>query len=170
MSLEGSVKRTSVYIISLVMVLACLGGWRQISRRSLPITSSTKMDTPARVQLNDTYGSLPLSFEANRGQADNKVRFLSRGSGYTLFLTPAEAVLALRQPSSKKSRDAVLRMRLVGANPSPQIVGAEELPARSSYFVGSDPGRWRNAIPNYARVRYQQIFPGVDLVFYGNQH
>jgi hypothetical protein len=158
-----------MYIVAVVLALACLIGWRQLSQSTSPSLSSAKTTVPERVQLNQVYGSLPLSFEANRGQAEKNVRFLSRGNGYTLFLTSAETVLTLRRPSGRTSNDAVLRMRLVGANPSPRIVGTEELSARSSYFVGNDPGRWRNAIPNYARIRYHQVFPGVDLVFYGNQ-
>ena len=158
-----------MYIVAVVLALACLIGWRQLSQSTSPSLSSAKTTVPEHVQLNQVYGSLPLSFEANRGQAEKNVHFLSRGNGYTLFLTPAETVLTLRRPSGRTSNDAVLRMRLAGANPSPRIVGAEELSARSSYFVGNDPGRWRNAIPNYARIRYHEVFPGVDLVFYGNQ-
>ncbi len=54
--------------------------------------------TPAPKQVAKSYGRLPLSFEANRGQTDGQVKFLSRGRGYTLFLTPTEAVLALKRP------------------------------------------------------------------------
>ena len=112
-------KRTRMYIVAVVLALACLIGWRQLSQSTSPSLSSAKTTVPEHVQLNQVYGSLPLSFEANRGQAEKNVRFLSRGNGYTLFLTPAETVLTLRQPSGRTSNDAVLRMRLVGANPSP---------------------------------------------------
>src|SRR5207249_2998421 len=102
---------------------------------TMPLTASTaapRAATPVRVV--DTYGNLPLHFEANHGQTDSQVTFLARGRGYTLFLTPTEAVLALRQPhaaktSPKTSRmarvadpedrqgmgQAVLRLRLLGA-------------------------------------------------------
>jgi hypothetical protein len=123
----------------------------------------------------EAYGNLPLSFEANTGQADSRVRFLSRGPGYTLFLTSDEAVLALPAPHGKSDRSAdpenptIMRMRLVGANTAATISGAEELPGKSNYFIGNDPNRWRTNIPNYAKVRYHAVYPGVDLLYYGNQ-
>ncbi|HEX3554553.1 MAG TPA: SBBP repeat-containing protein, partial [Thermoanaerobaculia bacterium] len=101
----------------------------------------------------------PPGFEENRGQTDGRVRFLSRGEGYNLFLSPTEAVLALR--------DRTLRLGWVGAAPAPRISGEQELPARSHYFFGNDPARWRTGISSYEKVRYQSLYPGVDLVFYG---
>jgi hypothetical protein len=181
------------------------------------------------------YGKLPLSFEANRGQTDAPVRFLSRAVGYTLFLMGTEAVLSLRkpsavsrQPSGKRNwkletgnskfetrkpaqRDgflaratanglrttngllpssidnhqssidnspapspqppapAVLRLKLLGANPEAIVTGLEELPGKSNYFLGNDPKKWRTNVPNFARVKYENVYPGVDLVYYGNQ-
>src|SRR5580765_7725178 len=88
----------------------------------------------------ESYGKLPLSFEANQGQTDSQVKFLSRGNGYTLFLTSAEAVLSLQEPSARNGplvsaqsakSAAVLKMKLVGANPSPQLTGGDELPGKS---------------------------------------
>ena len=136
--------------------------------------------TPAanKPQVVENYGKLPLSFEANRGQTDNRVDFLSRGSGYTLFLIPTEAVLALRKPAASEvgkvesngdTEEAVLRMKLVGANPSPRVSGLEELPGRSNYFIGNDPAKWRTNVPHYAKVQYKDVYPGVNLVYYGNQ-
>lgn len=119
----------------------------------------------------ELYAKLPLSFEANQGQADSTVKFLSRGPGYTLFLTSTEAVLALSQnpqATSHKPR-APLRMKLVGANPEPKMTALEELPGKSNYFIGNDPSKWRTNVPNYSRVRYESVYPGIDLVFYGNQ-
>jgi hypothetical protein len=126
--------------------------------------------------LAESYGKLPLTFEPNRGQTDARVKFVSHGPGYTLFLTSDEAVLRL-QPSGEGDRlrttekpraDAVLQMKLVGANPAPQIAALDELPGKSNYFIGNDPRLWRTNVPNYAKVRYQQTYPGVDLVYYGN--
>jgi hypothetical protein len=110
---------------------------------------------------------LPIAFEANLGQADPTVRFLSRGSGYALFLTPSEAVLTLASgPGGSGSR--VLRLRLVGGSLDQPVVGLDQLPARSNYFIGSDAGGWRSDIPNYRRVKYPSLYPGVDLVFHGS--
>jgi len=131
-------------------------------------TPSRSSVAPAPAQVSAAYGSLPLSFELNRGQTDSRVHFLSRGNGYNLFLTPNEAVLSLHQPTAS-TRPAVVRMSLVGANHSPQVRGVDELPGRSAYFIGGDPSRWHADIPNYSRVQYHDVFPGVDLVYYGHQ-
>src|SRR5262249_55153541 len=128
----------------------------------------------AAAGLLQAYGQLPLSFEANRGQTDAQVQFLSRGAGYALFLTPGDAVLSLSQPSatagaSSAGTGAVLRMQLVGADPAAQLVGLDPLPGTSNYLVGNDPSRWLTDIPNDARVEARGVDPGVDLTYYGNQ-
>jgi hypothetical protein len=141
-----------------------------------------------KAHILEGYGKLPLSFEANHGQTDNKVKFLSRGHGYSLFLTGNEAVIALKKTAlqseemnglagrklvEKQKMGAVggtaVRMELVGANASPRVVGAEELPGKANYFIGNDPAKWRTNVPTYAKVKYEGVYPGVDLVYYGNQ-
>src|SRR5437899_9675053 len=146
---------------------------------------AAEVSEPVKPALLEAYGKLPLSFEANDGQADPQVKFLSRGRGYTLFLTSTEAVLVLREggsarnvaggpPAAKRERGKalrgnVLRIRFVGANPVPAVAGVGELPGRSSYFVGNDPKKWRANVPTYAKVEYRDVYPGVNLVYYGNQ-
>jgi hypothetical protein len=176
--------------------------------------------TPTQKQntrLAENYGKLPLSFEANQGQTASQVKFLSRGRGYSLFLTGSEAVLALpskapqrppaaatglpghlpslgamgtpekelERPEERRAVPAlpsssaglaasgasstVLRMRLVGASASAVVTGANELPGKSNYFMGNDPKKWRTNVPTYAQVKYAGVYPGVDLVYYGNQ-
>src|ERR1035437_721630 len=125
------------------------------------------------------YISSPLTFEPNLGQAAARVQFLSRGSGYSLFLAPNEAVLNLeRQPAtaspgplSKLEAPSVdtLRMKLVGANANAGVVGVDPQPGLVSYLVGNDPKKWHSGVPTFGKVNYSQIYPGVDLVFYGNQ-
>jgi hypothetical protein len=135
-----------------------------------------------------THEQLPMSFEANQGQADPDVRFLARGSGYTLLLSPTEAALGLiasranaslaagipragvdrREPNSA-NQFAILRVQFVGANRSPRIDGLDELRGTSNYYVGNDPAKWHTNVPHYARVRYQNVYPGIDVVYYGNQ-
>jgi hypothetical protein len=117
-------------------------------------------------QLAKAYGQLPLGFEQNRGQADSRVRFLSRGSGYSLALTPDSAVLALQ--SAMGSADS-MQMKLVGANAEANPVGLDELPGKSNYFIGNDPKKWHRNVPTYSRVKYERVYPGVDLVYYGNR-
>ena len=138
-------------------------------------SASTMEQTKART--NEAYGQLPLSFEANQGQADSQAKFLSRGSGYSLFLMPTEAVLSLIKPNAHSteesqaatSEQALLRMKLIGANSSSQISGLDKLPGKSNYLIGNNPAKWHTNIPNYARVKYQEVYPGVNLIYYGNQ-
>lgn len=128
-----------------------------------------------------SFTSLPLSFEINYGQTDPEVKFISRGSRYTLFLTANEAVLALYQTRRKTSASgkhnraqpevlgsSVLRMRLVGSEADPEVVAQNELPGKSNYFIGNDPEKWRTNVSRYKRVKYHEVYPGIDLVYYGN--
>ncbi len=110
---------------------------------------------------------MPLSFEENQGQVDPQVKYLARGQGYTLFLTPGAEVLGLRNAGERNST-AWLRLSLKDAA-GPAIQAEEKLPGTSNYFVGSDPTLWRTQIPTFGRVRYQHVYPGVDLIYYGRQ-
>jgi len=126
-------------------------------------------------QVLQAYGQIPLSFEVNQGQTAAQVDFLSQGSGYALFLTPTGTVLSLQKPAPAAGGGAdvadsvVLSSRFLGANPQPQVVGLDRLAGTSNYFIGSDPSQWHSNIANYGQVEYQNLYPGVDLVFYGNQ-
>ena len=129
--------------------------------------------------------ALELRRDVDQGQADRRVKFLSRGSGYTLLLTGDEAVLALRSRQSSvasgqlqktkttdqglRTTDAI-RMKLVSANRSPRVMGLDELPGRSNYFIGSDPAQWRTDVRTYAKVKYAGVYPGIDLIYYGNSN
>jgi len=137
---------------------------------ALPATAATD----ARV--SETYGKLPLHFEANRGQTDKDVHFLSRGPGYSLYLTSGEAVLVLAKPNAGAKHDAkapvksvALRMSLVGAARKPVVSGLDEQTGKANYFIGKDPAKWRTNVPTYAKVHYRNVYPGIDLVYYGNQ-
>lgn len=129
--------------------------------------AETKSVSVSQETASQRYGDLPLSFEANQGQADGQVRFLSRGSGYSFFLTQSGAVLSF---AGNSRSDSVLRMQLTGASPAARIEGIDPLPGKSNYFAGSDSSRWRTGIPTYSRVRYSEIYPGISLIYYGNQH
>lgn len=120
-----------------------------------------------RARAIEDYGRLPLAFEENLGQADPRVRFLTHGKGYTLFLTPGEAVVALRS-SGKSETSRVLRLGWTGGSTTPRISGAERLAGGRHYLVGKDPARWRTQIPAFARVLYEEVWPGIGLAFYGN--
>lgn len=129
------------------------------------------------------YGSLPLAFEKNVGQTDDRVRFLARGNGYELFLTQNAAVLALRQDdnlvhSAKvgKLRDmlrptgaSLVRVQFEGANRSPDVRALDKLPGRIDYFEGNNPKNWHANVPAYSQVQYRDLYSGIDGIFYGNQ-
>ena len=156
-----------------------------------PSVSPSSVSQPAQDKILDSYGKLPLAFEANHGQTDARVKFLSRTGAYTLFLTGDEAVLALNgnklngnktnakarishtvhtlQSSPIATNDGVLRMKLRNANPVARVTGMEELTGTSNYFIGNNPAKWRTNIPTYAKVKYEGIYSGIDLVYYGNQ-
>ena len=158
--------------------------------KSTPPTAVAQPDPARRGQIVESYGKLPLSFEVNRGQTDAEVKFLSRGSGYTLFLTGDAAVFSLSRTTPNRSaahrpvspasaqlrrsvdvpgKNTVLRMNLVKANLSAKVTGEDELSGRSNYFIGNDPKQWHTDVPTYAKVKYEGIYPGVDLLYYGNQ-
>ena len=147
----------------------------------------------AQSQARSLFAGLPLIFEPNQGQGnldagDARAKFVTRGSGYSLFLGSEGAILSLA--SRRGSKDALakgdsgkrgsqaqasqtqvesLQMKLAGGNPNATVTGADLLPGKSNYFLGNDPAKWRQGVPQFARVRYENVYPGINLVFYGNQ-
>ena len=141
----------------------------------------------SRVRSN--FGALPLAFEANQGQTDPQVKYMARGSGYTVFLTPNDAVFALHSSTpgsestahtanvvdrfhahlAQKQINASISMKLAGGNPQPQIAAQNELPGHSNYFIGRDPSQWQTGVKQYSRVSYRDVYPGVDMAFHGQQ-
>jgi uncharacterized protein (TIGR03437 family) len=106
------------------------------------------------------WGNIPLSFEPNTGQAPAGVRYIARGSSYTLYLADGKTILARRNKS-------YLRTTLSGADASARITGEAQQNSTTNYFLGNDSHKWRAGIPNYEKVRYAGIYPGIDLVYYG---
>ncbi|MDB5970428.1 MAG: hypothetical protein JWQ90_2878 [Hydrocarboniphaga sp.] len=151
---------------------------RRISRQLLPLLCllaaplSMATSIPAQPdarQIDHQYAQLPLAFEVNHGQFDAPVRYLAQGQGYTIFLTAGETVLSLQNRKGGTAERAAIRTTLVGANPSPVLATEDLQPGRSNYFRGNDPARWVRNVEHFGRVRYQGVYPGVDLVYYGNQ-
>ena len=122
------------------------------------------------------YGKLPLTFESNRGQAAPQVNFISRGHGYRVYLSGDGMVLALRASQVNVSTThkapsamrASIQFHLLGSAPNPQVVGENQQPGVVNYFIGNDPTRWQRNIPTYGQVRYRNVYPGIDLIYYGN--
>ena len=143
------------FLILATSFLGCpVPGHTEVVAAPYPDSADRTNPTPistSRVQTQ--YLNLPMRFEANQGQTDPQVNFLSRGSGYTLFLTPTEAVMISKSPApsppwewsgdapqATRSVSSVLRMKPVGADPSAKVGGLEELPAKSNYFNRASPG------------------------------
>jgi hypothetical protein len=110
--------------------------------------------------------SVPLSFEKNQGQANSSVRFLSRGNGYSLFLTGAEAVLSLNRGNSAS---ALLTMSFPGSNANPAAEALAPQEGVSHYYNGQDRSKWITGVRHYGRVQYRGMYPGIDVAYYGNQ-
>jgi hypothetical protein len=146
-------------------------------------------DTAAvQAQARGAFGKVSLTFEANQGQTDPQVNFLTRANGATVFLTPTEAVFALSVPNTDAgaatasklldprsranttapTQTAVLRMQVAGANPQPSVAGLDKQEGVVNYFIGDDPEKWHANIPTFERVEYAGVYPGVDMVYYGD--
>lgn len=160
---------------------------RQANEFSAPSTSASLTAQPAE-RVAATLQALPVAFEANYGQTDSQVKYMARGSGYTLFLTASDAVFAMRESSQANARKssalsakrrvpevhlpdktASVHMKLVGANSHPAIVAGNEVPGRINYYIGNDPSKWVEGAKQYADVTYREMYPGVDLKFHGAQ-
>src|SRR5580658_6673372 len=165
--------------LSLGFLAAILTGIPSSAQQSgnFPLLPRTSRSLAARAQSN--YGNLPVTFEANHGQTDPQVRFVSRGPGYTAFLTSDGMVLSLRAKEvvasqatnavpAGPSKRSTLVFRLLGTAPNPTVIGEVPQRGRVNYFVGNNPAKWQRNVPTYAQVRYKNIYPGIDLLYYGN--
>ena len=134
-------------------------------------------NTAQTARVGTRYGQVPLTFEANRGQSAGQVKFLSRGKGYTAFLTASGMTITLRPSGSNRrpsaaavqpSATTTLQFQVLGASKHPAVIGEDPQPGRVNYFIGNDPTKWQRNVPTYAKVRYKNVYPGIDLVYYGN--
>lgn len=160
--------------ISLLSLIICL---------QLSVHGQKAQTSPTAV-----FNRRPVSFVENQGQVDSHVRFLAQAGNGRIYLTSVEEVLALdsstakdnaansrsprenakhSQAAKERPQISVLRMKWVGANPNPQILAEQPLSGRVNYLIGRDPSRWHTNLPTYARVRYRELYTGVDAVFYG---
>lgn len=150
--------RPPISLRLLTITLVVLGLVGRLEAAGPPTSPAPALSNP---QMTATLMRLPLQFEANQGQVDEQVTFLARGTGYRLFLTPSESVLVLQQreptresaqrgrgkplarPEPAAIKQAVVRMTLEGANPTPALEGKEPLPGIVNYFIGNDPANHR---------------------------
>ena len=138
----------------------------------------------------DRPAGLALCFEPNDGQLDSSVQFISRRRGYRIEIASGEVRFVVSTPAEVPGKNpekhdgivgsgaAILsgrfnpanqvQIRFLGSNTNSNAAGLDPLPGRSNYFAGSDPRKWRRNVTNYARVKYENVYPGIDLVFYGS--
>jgi hypothetical protein len=116
--------------------------------------------------LAKAYGKLPMQFEPNVGQASSAARYVAHGRGYSLAISPDTAVLSLR--NGKNAKPSGLAMNLVGANAAADLQGAQATDSRTNYLIGNDPAKWHTDVANFSQVRASSVYPGVDIVYYGN--
>jgi hypothetical protein len=178
-------KKLAVWLCSMMSLAAI-----QVSAQKLPAPAPAQLTRGAMAH----YGNVPLGFEANQGQTDPQVNFLARGNGYSVFLTSGGMVLSLRPsepvalptPATTAAGSiannvashgkttvtppapTTMIFNLVGAASNPTAVGEDPLPTKVNYFIGHDPKKWRTNVQTYAKIRYQSVYPGIDLVYYGN--
>nr|MBA2565199.1 SBBP repeat-containing protein [Gemmatimonadota bacterium] len=131
-----------------------------------PTGHAADRDTTGPATVASTYASLPMGFEAASAVPGSAADFIARGSGYAVALSGSGATLALR-PSAE--RPTILSIRLQGSDAAARVSAIDELPGRTHYLIGNQPSAWRLDVPSFARVRYSGVYPGVDVVYYGNQ-
>lgn len=167
-------RKTALSISTISGFLLLFGVARAI--QTAPPPNPVGPDPAISTRVLASYGRLPLAFEENRGQTDPRVRFLVRGEGFGLFLTSGEVVLRLapgdvreagREAPPEPAKARALRIEIAGGRPGARVVGEGELPLTTNYLRLDGRGAPRTGIPSFARVRYQDIYPGVDLLFYG---
>ena len=161
-----------------------------VPMRSAPRTSGKQIDGRGQDKsgaalnaVSKQYGKIPLSFEPNVGQSDSQVQYIARGSGYSLFLTPSETVFLLKSGSAKISdssksplsgaaqfeRGSSLRLQFLNSKSGAALSATNKLPGKINYLTGNDPKSWHTNIPTFARVAQHDLYPGIDVVYYGTQ-
>ncbi|MBI4903777.1 MAG: SBBP repeat-containing protein [Acidobacteria bacterium] len=154
--------------------LACLAALTLLTVVALPgaetfdMKSSQKGSSPLagsqRTQLQEAFGKLPLRFEPNRGQAESKTLFLSRGPGYRMSFSQAGAEVAL----TSGSKAALVRMNLQGSRNNAKVQPLDALQGVTNYLIGNDESQWKTGIPGFARLRYSGVYSGIDVDYYGS--
>ena len=174
------IPKSSLRILHLCAAVLSLSGIFATAQNSALRPTSL----PGSAKAAPAYGRLPLSFEPNRGQTDASVRYLSRGSNYTVLLQPLVATLVLSHEDAPAeavraahltgkpiaTTRASIRMTLVGANAKAIMSPDRELPGYVTYMTGGDRSKWQVGVPTYAATRVTQAYSGIDLVYYGTEH
>jgi hypothetical protein len=162
----------TAYRVPAAILFAVLTNQAAVTVKTRPAPASPATHS-GLASVRADYGKLPLAFEPNMGQTDGQVRFVARGGGMTVFFTDTEAALVLSRGrqggSAGEAQQAVVRMKLAGADRPRQVIGVDKQPGISNYFIGSDPAKWRTDVPHYGRIQYAGVYPGIDVVWYGTE-
>ncbi len=161
--MSSSVKEILARRIAIAFVIACSA----LGARG-PEKSSARPVALSRL------ANAPLYFESNAGQAEGAAQFIARGTECSVLLAPTEAQIVLGKSSDEIATGSAIvpqsvRLQLMGANPAANIAGRDPLSARVNYFIGSEPSKWRAGIPLFSKVRVDEVYPGVQVIYYGNQ-
>lgn len=173
--------RTTTSVVAALLLFVTALSYPFAAVAAQPARSLGPLAVPGaetRACVAEAYGRIPLHFEPNRGQAPVEAKFISRGGGHSLYLTLSGLVLVPANgpvvPGPEVgarpiAASATLTMRFAGGNPLPEIAAVDPLPGRVNYFAGSDPSAWLVDVPTFARVGYRNVYPGVDILWYGNR-
>jgi hypothetical protein len=154
-------KRSSIFAL---LVLAFVASGASLLAHS---SASRHSNINARVKVAPAYGKLPLSFEPNVGQAGKDAGYIARGSGFSIYLSPMAATLAVADAQNRAAHTDAVRINLEGANRDARGSARDRLPGVANYFVGSNPANWHSHIPTFAEVKYRATYPGIDVVYHG---
>lgn len=161
-------KIQSLKILSFVVVITSGLVFAQQLRAVRASMLSPATARKSQPELPASFGKLPLSFEANQGQLDSKVKYFARGDGYGILLKKNEAIFHLRGKDANSAYSTVV-LQFLQSNPAVTLSGEKPLGGASNYFIGNQPQQWRTRISNFERVHYQNLYRGIDLLYYGNQ-
>ncbi len=140
--------------------------WRMLAATLMASLSFAATAAHSGVGVSPSGQALPLVFEPNEGQTTVPARYLSRGANHALYLSAQESLLLLR---SNRGAGETIRMRLEGADPHAVLRGETKLGGHSNYLTGNDRSQWRTNVPHFGKVRYTDVYPGIDLVYYGKE-
>jgi len=154
-------------LLAAMTLLAGISGPAFAKPEKALLSSNKEGASVQRSGTDQTGKSLKVAgcFEANNGQTNASVKFYTRTPGYTLYLTAAEAVMVMPKAAAASGQNGVVRMKLKGANASPAVQGLDIQPGYSNYLIGSDPSKWQTGVKQYFKVKFAQVYPGIDMIY-----
>ncbi len=162
--------------------------WFRVAAFILSLVLAGRVPESAHAVTAPALGSLAAAssrsilFEPNLGQSESGALFLARGPGFTAYFAADHVTFRIkncpdsRRPQNRRSAvgaippepclESGLRLEFVDHSKLVVLNGRDELLAKAHYFVGRDPTAWRRNVPQFGRLRYEGLYPGVDIEFY----